>query len=157
MKIKILFVCLGNICRSPAAEGIFKSYIKGKDVEHLFEIDSAGLSGYHEGELPDQRMRAHASRRGYDLTSYSRPVRYDDFEYFDLIVGMDESNRSGLKDLAPTQQAAERIYLMTDFCPDCIMDHIPDPYYGGADGFELVIDLIEQCCEPLLNFALQNH
>ncbi|MDR1682537.1 MAG: low molecular weight phosphotyrosine protein phosphatase, partial [Candidatus Symbiothrix sp.] len=113
---KILFVCLGNICRSPAAEGIMKKKVKEKGLEEQFEIDSAGLLDYHQGKLPDRRMRTHAARRDYDLVSRSRPVTSHDFFYFDLILGMDDSNIRSLQQLAPDLETRNKIGRMTDFC-----------------------------------------
>ena len=147
----ILFICMGNICRSPAAEGIMKHKVQEQGLEHFFYIDSAGMHGWHEGELPDNRMRTHASRRGYALTSHSRPIRYDDFEQFDLIIGMDDSNIYDLKRMAPNRESQRKIRRMTDFCRTHKTDCVPDPYYGGASGFELVLDLLEDACDGLLD------
>lgn len=149
-KKKILFVCLGNICRSPAAEGIMKKKIREKGLEKHYSIDSAGLHDYHEGELPDQRMRNHASKRGYELISRSRPVTYNDFFDFDLIIGMDDSNIQNLNRMAPDTETQQKIKRMTDFCQHIPADHVPDPYYGGASGFENVLDILEDACEGLL-------
>ena len=149
-KTKILFVCLGNICRSPSAEGIMKKMLKERGLENQFHIDSAGILNYHEGELPDSRMRAHAIQRGYDLNSRSRPVRYDDFSDFDLIIGMDDRNISDLKKLAPDSNSLEKIHRMTDYCLNFDIDHVPDPYYGGAEGFKLILDILEDACEGLI-------
>ncbi len=149
-KKKILFVCLGNICRSPSAEGIMKKKVKEAGLEKFFEIDSAGIQGYHEGELPDSRMRSHASNRGYDLVSHSRPIKTKDFFYFDLIIGMDDSNIQHLMQKAPDLESQEKIHRMTDYCRKFSHDHIPDPYYGGYNGFELVLDLLEDACDGLL-------
>lgn len=154
MKKKVLFICLGNICRSPSAEAVFKKYVKDRGKEDCFEIDSAGLIGFHEGELPDPRMRMHGARRGYQIDSISRPITYDDFFEYDYIIGMDDSNRTKLKNMAPTADCEKKISLMTDWNDEALMDHIPDPYYGGADGFELVLDMIEGCCPPLMEKLL---
>ncbi|MDR3061318.1 MAG: low molecular weight phosphotyrosine protein phosphatase [Dysgonamonadaceae bacterium] len=147
---KLLFVCLGNICRSPAAEGIMKKKVKEAGLENLIEIDSAGITGYHEGELPDQRMQVHAACRGYKLTSRSRPLKYDDFFEFDLIIGMDDSNIRHLMQKAPDPESQQKIRRMTDYCRKHANDHVPDPYYGGSNGFELVLDLLEDACDGLL-------
>lgn len=149
-KIKILFVCLGNICRSPSAEGVFLHYIEREGLAERFEVDSAGTSAHHEGERADSRMRAHAARRGYDLLSLSRPVRYEDFFHYDYIIGMDEANRRTLLERVPTEEAASKISILTDWAPNPLRDHVPDPYYGGSEGFELVLDLIEYCCPYLV-------
>ncbi|WP_278833458.1 low molecular weight protein-tyrosine-phosphatase [Porphyromonas cangingivalis] len=150
LKYKILFVCLGNICRSPMAEAVADKLIKSQGLEHL-EVDSAGIMGYHEGDKADPRMRKHGGERGYAVTSISRPVTYQDFEDFDLIVGMDDSNIHALYDKAPSVEASRKIVRMADYLtshPD--YDHIPDPYYGGAKGFDLVIDLLEDGVTNLL-------
>ena len=149
-KKRILFVCLGNICRSPAAEGIFRDIVEKRGIADRFEIDSAGLYSGHAGDLPDRRMRLHAFQRGYNLTHHARLVRASDFDNFDLIIGMDDSNISRLKAFAPTVEAEKKIVRMTDFCrhhPGA--DHVPDPYYEGAEGFEHVLDLLEDACEGL--------
>ncbi len=146
-KIRILFVCLGNICRSPAAEGVMRAIVEREGEEDRFEIDSAGLYGGHAGELPDRRMRVHAFQRGYNLTHHSRPVRMSDFDDFDLIVAMDHSNYDRLRGFAPTLEDEKKVVRMIDFVkgfPQC--DCVPDPYYDGAEGFELVLDLLEDGC-----------
>lgn len=151
-KIRILFVCLGNICRSPAAEGVMRSLVENSGEEDRFELDSAGLYGGHAGELPDRRMRVHAFQRGYNLVHHSRPVRSSDFEDFDLIVAMDHSNYDRLRSLAPTVEDEEKVVRMIDFVrgfPQC--DCVPDPYYDGAEGFELALDLLEDGCRNLLD------
>lgn len=150
MKYKILFICLGNICRSASAEEIMRTLIKKEGLENEIDVDSAGISGYHEGDLPDARMRAHAIRRGYRLTHLSRPVRTEDFYNFDLIVGMDDSNIDALHDKAPDTDSEKKIRRMTDFCRTKVADHVPDPYYGGAQGFENVLDILEDACQGLL-------
>lgn len=149
-KYKVLFVCLGNICRSPSAEAIMKKLVHDAGLSDRIFVDSAGIHDYHEGELPDPRMRMHGSRRGYTLDSRSRPVKLEDFYDFDLIVGMDDSNISALRRKAPDAESLEKICRMTDFSRDKLYDHVPDPYYGGASGFELVLDLLEDACAGLL-------
>ncbi len=148
---KILFVCLGNICRSPAAEGVFLHLAKERGVTDRFIIDSAGTYGGHAGELPDPRMRAHAARRGYLLEHHSRPVRSTDFEEFDLILGMDDYNIDTLRQRANTPEEVEKIHRMTDYCRHYAVDSIPDPYYGGSEGFENVLNILEDACEGLLD------
>ncbi len=151
MKTRILFVCLGNICRSPSAEAVFKGIVKQANLHDQFEIDSAGTSGYHAGEPADQRMQTHAIERGYNLTSLSRPFNpATDFDHFDMIIGMDDSNMSNLKDMARTQSDVEKLHKMIDFCTQHDYDHVPDPYFGGSEGFEVVLDLLEDACEGLL-------
>lgn len=149
-KYKVLFVCLGNICRSPSAEAVMKKLVKDAGLEKSIFIDSAGTMGYHEGDPADQRMRAHAARRGYVLDSISRPVRTQDFYDFDLIVGMDDRNIDDLKRKAPDLESVAKIHQMTEYSRNKLYDHVPDPYYGGASGFELVLDLLEDACEGLL-------
>ena len=155
--LSILFVCLGNICRSPAAEGIARSYAEEKGVAKRFDFDSAGLYGGHAGELPDRRMRVHAYQRGYNLTHHSRPVRTSDFEDFDLILAMDDSNYSRLRAFARTPEEEAKVVRMMDFCrshPNA--DHVPDPYYDGAEGFEKVLDLLEDSCGALIDTLSNN-
>lgn len=147
---KVLFVCLGNICRSPSAEAVMKKLVEDAGLEHRITIDSAGIYGYHEGERADSRMRAHASRRGYELESISRPVCPQDFYDFDLIIGMDDRNIDDLKQKAPDLASVAKIHRMTDYSCNKLYDHIPDPYYSGAEGFELVLDLLEDACAGLL-------
>lgn len=151
-KTTILFVCLGNICRSSAAEGVMKQLVEREGRQEEFVIDSAGILSYHQGELPDPRMRSHAARRGYLLTHRSRPVTSNDFLEFDWIIGMDDRNLDDLHRLAPTLDSEKKICRMTDFCrhhPEA--DHVPDPYYGGSAGFDLVLDLLEDACQGLLD------
>ncbi|MGB4575516.1 MAG: low molecular weight protein-tyrosine-phosphatase [Paludibacter sp.] len=148
-KKSILFVCLGNICRSPMAEGIFRKIVEREGESEGFTIDSAGLIGYHQGELPDSRMRFHAGKRDYTLSHRSRPFSRADFDRFDMIIGMDEQNIDGLRDKAHTLEETRKIFRMVDFSCDFQATHIPDPYYGGDQGFEQVIDLLEDACEKL--------
>ncbi len=148
---KILFICLGNICRSPMAEAVMRKLVKERGLEKEYEIDSAGLIRYHEGEGADPRMKFHAQRHGYLLTHISRPVKETDFDQFDLIVSMDDSNWDKLHRLAPSIEAETKIVRMTDYCQTHVIDHVPDPYYGGEQGFENVIEILEDACEGLLN------
>lgn len=150
-KTKILFVCLGNICRSPAAQGVMERLVEEQGVADKFEIDSAGLYGGHAGDLPDSRMRVHARRRGLDLTHRSRQVREADFDRFDLIVAMDDSNYDRLRRMAPTPEDENKVVKMADyFTLHPWADCVPDPYYEGAEGFEKALDLIEDGCKTLL-------
>ncbi len=143
-EIRILFVCLGNICRSPAAEGIMRSLVNERGDSSRWVIDSAGTGGYHVGDLPDSRMRAHAIRRGYRLDHICRQVRQSDFDDFDIIVGMDENNVSRLRQMAPSVEAEGKVIPMADFFGDFSrFDHVPDPYYDGAQGFETVLDILQ--------------
>ena len=148
--VSILFVCLGNICRSPMAEAIMDRLLQQRGLQDRFHVDSAGLISYHEGEGADPRMKEHAYRHGYRLTHVSRPVRESDFDLFDYILAMDDSNYDRLCRLAPTLEAEAKIRRMTDFCTQHDIDHVPDPYYGGSQGFEHVIEILEDACAGLL-------
>lgn len=154
MKQRILFVCLGNICRSPAADGIMHRLVEEAGLSDYYEIDSAGTYAGHRGELPDPRMRRAAEPRGYHLTHRSRPVREEDFEEFDLILAMDDNNYEALHRLAPSREAADRIERMVTFTREEFPDrfYVPDPYYEGREGFELVLDLLECGCRNLLAY-----
>jgi len=152
MKTKVLFVCLGNICRSPGAEAVFTGIVKREGLIKEYEIDSAGTSGWHVGEPADERMQSHASKRGYNLTSISRRFNpFADFDHFDFIVGMDDDNVHDLKSMARSKDDLGKIYKMTEFSRKFSVHEIPDPFYGGAEKFELVLDLLEDACEGLLN------
>ena len=157
VKYRILFVCLGNICRSPAAEELFRQVVISRGNIEEWEIDSAGTGDWHIGELPDNRMRVHARRRGYELTHHCRQVKESDFDKFDYIIGMDNSNIANLKRLSPTPEDEKKILPMASFITLASRyDHIPDPYYEGAEGFELVLDLLENACYNLYDFIV-NH
>lgn len=152
-RTRILFVCLGNICRSPAADGIMHHIVQREDLAERIAIDSAGTYAGHTGELPDTRMRNAASQRGYSLTHRARQIREEDFARFDLIVVMDDMNYESVHRLAPSRDEASKIFRLTDFCrhhPD--RTYVPDPYYEGHDGFELVLDLLEDGCEGILEY-----
>ena len=148
--IKVLFVCLGNICRSPAAEGIMKRLINKNDLQDIIEVDSAGTSGWHEGDLPDERMRAHGETRGYDFSSRARKFVKSDFDNYDFIIVMDDSNYKNVKSLTSNDSEVAKIKKMTEFSVQYKHTEIPDPYYGGPSGFEFVLDLLEDACEGLL-------
>lgn len=151
-KVSILFVCLGNICRSPAAEGVMQAIVDSRDASGRFTLDSAGTGNYHIGDLPDHRMRVHARRRGYELTHRCRQVSESDFDRFDMVIAMDRSNYENLRRLAPTTEAEDKIVEMAAFVSKAMRCYaIPDPYYEGAEGFELVLDLLESGCENLYN------
>lgn len=150
-KIRLLFVCLGNICRSPAADGIMRALVERQGMADRIEIDSAGTYGGHVGELPDRRMRQHALQRGYELTHRSRPVRRSDFETFDLLFAMDHTNYDDLRRMAPDVESQKKVVRMTDYCLKMKVDHVPDPYYEGASGFELVLDILEDACRGVLD------
>jgi protein-tyrosine phosphatase len=144
----ILFVCMGNICRSPAAEGVFRKAVAEAGREAEFEIDSAGTHGYHVGHAPDPRMQAAAKGRGYRLDSVARRLETTDFHRFDLIVAMDDDNYENISAMSPGGRA--RIVRMCDYCETQQATEVPDPYYGGADGFERVLDILEDACANLL-------
>ena len=148
--MKILFVCLGNICRSAAAEAVMKKLVQAQDMTSNFEIDSAGLINYHEGEPADPLMRAHAARRGYIVDSISRPIRTNDFFDFDLILGMDAANIEDLREMAPSLDVLPKIRLVTDYSSLPDVNEVPDPYYGGSEGFERTIRLLEDACEGIV-------
>ena len=148
-KYKVLFVCLGNICRSPAAQGIFEHIVRENGMQDRIEADSAGTYGGHKGELPDRRMRTAAMYRGFALTHKSRQVSGLDFLDFDLIIAMDDQNYEDLMHLAPSVEATHKIRRMSEFLQRRRMSYIPDPYYMGVEGFSLVLDLLEDGCQNL--------
>ncbi|XP_002266468.1 uncharacterized protein LOC100253402 [Vitis vinifera] len=158
----VLFVCLGNICRSPAAEGVFTDAVKKRGLDSKFKIDSAGTINYHEGNLADPRMRAASKRRGIEITSISRPIQPSDFRDFDLILAMDKQNRDDImeafdrwrfRETLPAD-AHKKVKLMCSYCKKHDETEVPDPYYGGPQGFEKVLDLLEDACESLLDSIL---
>lgn len=154
--MRVLFVCLGNICRSPAAEGIMRDIVSRNGADTDWVIDSAGTGRYHIGDLPDRRMRVHARQRGLELTHTCRQVEEEDFYNFDMIIGMDASNIANLRRVAPSPEAEEKIVAMAAFFPDSARyDYVPDPYYEGAEGFELVLDLLQEGCGNLFNVCKQ--
>jgi protein-tyrosine phosphatase len=143
--LRVCFVCLGNICRSPTAEAIFRAQVEADGRGDEFEIDSAGTGAWHVGSPADERAAAEARRHGIELTSRARQVSGGDFEHFDRLVAMDRSNRDDLLDLAPTPEARAKVELLRDREQD-----VPDPYYGGPTGFADVYAVIEQACAALL-------
>lgn len=148
-KPKVLFVCLGNICRSPAAQGITEKIAAKKGVD--IECDSAGFYGGHAGDLPDSRMRHAAFPRGYRLEHRARQIKGYDLEDFDIVIGMDDYNIRDLHNLAMTEEQDRKILRMTDFAVrHPRYDSVPDPYYEGASGFELVLDILEDACGNLV-------
>ncbi len=150
--VRVLFVCLGNICRSPAAQGVLEDILSSSHPAKQWYVDSAGTGNYHIGDLPDKRMRVHARRRGIELTHPARQVRRADFGLFDLIIPMDSANEYDLMQLAATTEEQELIVPIMEFCTlATTYDHVPDPYYSGADGFELVLDLLQNACAALFN------
>ena len=149
--IHVCFVCLGNICRSPTAEGIMKSLVQDANLQKHFVIDSAGTSAFHKGEPADPRSQKAAYERGYDLTSRARGFSRKDVARFDYIVAMDTTNKQRLLSLCSTREQREKISLLRDFDPQSPSgSSVPDPYYGGEDGFETVLDICERGCKGLL-------
>jgi low molecular weight protein-tyrosine phosphatase len=147
--VRVLFVCLGNICRSPTAEGVFRRYVQDAGLAERILIDSAGTGDYHIGDSPDERACEAASRRGYDLSKLrARQIGRDDFGRFDYVLAMDEENLRTLKRLAPAEYA-HKLKMFTDFSSKNAQ-YVPDPYAGGPQGFELVLDLVEDAAQGLL-------
>ncbi len=153
---RLLFVCLGNICRSPTAEGVMRHLLKRNDLQAALEVDSAGTGDWHVGEPPDQRSAAVGARRGMPLSGKARQVTAADFQRFDLLLAMDRSNHQNLLAMAPTPEARDKVHLLRDFdsAGQRGLD-VPDPYYGGPEGFDAVFDICVAACEGLL-LHLQN-
>ncbi len=156
-KIKVLFVCMGNICRSPSAEAVMNAYIEKEGLSERILCDSAGTISYHAGESADARMQSHAQRRGYNLSSISRQITSDDFSEFDYIIGMDHENLTNMQSFIPSPELSNKISKMTDYCSGDHNGSVPDPYYGGAAGFEHVLDLLEDACSGLLKNIRDEH
>ncbi|MCB9654792.1 MAG: low molecular weight phosphotyrosine protein phosphatase [Deltaproteobacteria bacterium] len=162
MQHRLLFVCLGNICRSPTAESIFRALVEEAKLSAHFTLDSAGTGGWHVGEPPDRRMRAAGQRRGYSIAGRARQVRRDDFAHFDWLVAMDRENAAALRALAATETERAQVVLLRDFERQVghlmngdDLEHldgldVPDPYYGGPSGFDDVVTIVERCCRNLL-------
>jgi protein-tyrosine phosphatase len=149
---RLLFVCMGNICRSPTAEGVMRHLVAERGLEHEVVIDSAGIGSWHVGDAPDSRSTQVAARRGITLEGAARQVRAADFEDFDLLLCADAANVRDLRRLAPDAEGAARIRLLREFDPAAGGElDVPDPYYGGADGFDHVLDLVEAACAGLLD------
>ncbi len=149
--VRVLFVCMGNICRSPSAEGVFRALVSEPGIGMEFEIDSAGTHAYHVGEPPDPRATSAAFKRGIDISAQrARKVQPHDFERFDYILAMDPDNLAILEDMRSPQSPAE-LGLLLDYCPKLNSDTVPDPYYGGADGFEQVLDLLDTACRSFVD------
>lgn len=150
-KKKVLFVCLGNICRSPSAEAVMKKFIKNQNMENVIEVDSAGTIDYHEGETADERMKKHAEKRGYNLDHIARVFKPEnDFNLSDYIVTMDYNNYYDIVEMDIKNQYTDKIFRLSDFAVNINFDEVPDPYYGGDNGFEIVLDIIEDACKGLL-------
>jgi protein-tyrosine phosphatase len=148
--IRVLFVCMGNICRSPAGENIFRQLAADAGRAADFEIDSAGLIGFHEGSAPDARMASTLRRHGYQARGLARQIRTADLAAFDLIVTMDPDNLSGVRHLDREGRYHAKIRPLVEFCSAHEADEVPDPYYGGQQGFERVIALLEDGCAGIL-------
>jgi protein-tyrosine phosphatase len=151
--VRLLFVCLGNICRSPSAEGVMRSLVQREGLEGQVVVDSAGTGAWHIGSSPDDRARRAATERGVQLSGRARQVRPEDFESFDLILAMDRDNERALQALAGDEQERAKVRLLREFDPASVEAgdlEVPDPYYGAAGGFEEVLDLVEAACEGLL-------
>jgi protein-tyrosine phosphatase len=153
--VKILFVCLGNICRSPTAEAVFRALAARDAPELTVEVDSAGTAAYHVGAAPDPRTIQAARRRGYEMSPLrARVIDARDFEYYDLILAMDSENLAVLHERSPAQ-ARDRVRLFLEFVPNATVTEVPDPYYGGPNGFEEVLDLVEAASHGLLQHLRQ--
>lgn len=157
MTYKLLFVCLGNICRSPAAENLMNDLLDREGLAGQIVCDSAGTSSYHIGSPPDRRMTAAANQRGISMKGKARQFEYEDFQEFDLILAMDRDNYANILSLDPQGRYQDKVKLMCDFCSQHNDREVPDPYYGGASGFEYVLDLLTDACEGLLKFAVERH
>lgn len=150
--MRLLFVCLGNICRSPTAEGVMRTLLQREGLLESIEVDSAGTGSWHVGSPPDKRAAAAARARGIELGGSARQVRSEDFADFDLLLAMDEENVRDLRAVAPDEQGRERVRLLREFDPAAAAAgslEVPDPYYGGESGFEDVLDLVQAACEGL--------
>ena len=155
--VKVLFVCLGNICRSPTAEGVFRKLVREKKLEHLFEIDSAGTHAYHVGEPPDERAQAACALRGIDLSRLrGRKAVADDMVKFDYVLAMDNENYQDLLAICP-RGLETRIRLFMEYAPNRPEDEVPDPYFGGVNGFDRVLDMIEDAARGLLEEIRRSH
>jgi protein-tyrosine phosphatase len=153
--VRLLFVCLGNICRSPTAEGVMRHLLQREGMQERVELESAGTGGWHVGSPPDRRAHEAAQARGIPLGGRARQVRPEDFREFDLLLAMDRENRRDLLEMAPGGEGREKVRLLREFDPaarDGGHDlEVPDPYYGAAGGFEEVLDLVQAACEGLLD------
>tara|TARA_B100002003_G_scaffold230130_1_gene240059 strand:+ start:282 stop:782 length:501 start_codon:yes stop_codon:yes gene_type:complete len=148
----ILFICMGNICRSPLAEGIFQHKLSQRVLHHKYMVESAGTGNWHVGDLADPRMRTTALRNGIDLTSRARQVNQKDFKRFDMLLAMDRNNYLHLLDMDKTATYTERVHMMRAFDPDVQQElDVPDPYFGGDSGFDDVYQMLDRSCENLLN------
>ncbi|MCL2636241.1 MAG: low molecular weight phosphotyrosine protein phosphatase [Betaproteobacteria bacterium] len=150
MSYRVLLVCMGNICRSPTAEGVLRAYIRQNGLGSKVEVDSAGTHGYHVGEAPDARTQRAAAMRGYDLSQLrARKVARQDLDYFDLILAMDRTNLDNLRRMATPEQLP-RIKLFMEYARNFEDDEVPDPYYGLGHGFDIVLDMVEDAAQGLI-------
>ena len=147
---RVLFVCLGNICRSPLAEGVFRHLVEERGLTASFEVDSAGTGSWHVGQLPDSRSTRVAADHGIALDGRGRQVTPEDLERFDVVLAMDRENLRDLEHMARRSGASPRLHLLRDFDPDADAPDVPDPYYGGPSGFENVYQMVRRSCEHLL-------
>ncbi|NRA44490.1 MAG: low molecular weight phosphotyrosine protein phosphatase [Oligoflexales bacterium] len=150
--MRVLFVCLGNICRSPAAEAIMQSVVEKAGLGGEIECDSAGTGAYHVGEKADPRMIEHARKRQIHITSIARQLSREDFDDFDFLIAMDQSNYQNMIRIAGDDRYSGKMHTMTGFCTKHRTDEVPDPYYGGHEGFEQVLNILEDACSGLLDF-----
>lgn len=155
MPYKLLFVCLGNICRSPAAENVMNHLIQKAGLTEQIACDSAGTSSYHLGSSPDRRMTAAAKNRGIAMEGEARQFQANDFQAFDLILAMDRDNYWDICALDPSGQYRDKVRMMCEFCSRYRTQEVPDPYYGGPEGFDRVLDLLEDACEGLLQYVVE--
>jgi len=155
--VSVCFVCLGNICRSPTAEGIFLHLVREAGLHSRIEVDSAGTAGYHTGEPADRRSAATAQARGITLPSRARQFKRADFARFDYVLAMDSDNAARLRQLAPTPEHAARVQMLREYEPDATSLDVPDPYYGGQHGFNDVFDMCEAACRGLLEHIRREH
>ena len=155
MTTRLLFVCLGNICRSPSAENIMRHLLTQRQMIAKISCDSAGTASYHVGNPPDRRMTAAAKRRSIDLVGQARQFEAADFEQFDWVLAMDKDNYANILRLDPTGKYRHKVKLMCEFCRHHSDPEVPDPYYGGPEGFDYVIDLLLDACEGFLDFLAQ--
>jgi protein-tyrosine phosphatase len=156
-KLKVLFVCLGNICRSPLAEGVFRHLVEAAGLSDRFTIDSAGTSSYHIGDPPDTRTSAVALARGIKLSGAARQLTLQDLNDCDYVLAMDEHNLANVRRVSRGRPTPAQIKLLREFDPDAVDLDVPDPYYGGARGFELVHDIVERSCAALLEHIRKEH
>lgn len=156
-KVKVLFVCMGNICRSPTAHGVFRALVRERNLENMIEIDSAGTHAYHVGEPPDRRAQSTATQRGIDLSDLrARSVKSRDFNAFDYILAMDEANYYSLLEECP-DEARPKVQLFLSYAPHLNRREVPDPYYGGLKGFDHVFDMVDQAARGLLQDIEQRY